>query len=186
MSEKKERTPKQIERRKLILGEIRFYLCVIIGALLFIKFIACFSIVDGSSMYPSFEDKDRLLVQKVSYYFHDPERFDVIVFEPTQYKGEHFIKRVIGLPGETVQVINGYFYINGEKLESDIYGYDLMDYSGRASEPITLKEGEFFVAGDNRNHSNDSRSVAVGNVTKDQILGKVLVRFWPFSTARFF
>ena len=85
--------------------------------------------------------------------------FDIIVF-PFEEDGEetHFIKRIIGLPGETVQIIDGYVYINGELLESDIYGKEVMEYAGRAAEPITLGDDEYFVLGDNRNNSRTAGS----------------------------
>jgi len=182
----KKDTDKYLSKEKQLVKDILFYLAVIIGCLLFIRFVAIQSDVIGSSMHPTFEDGDRLILDRISFNFRDPERFEVIVFEPTNYPKEHFIKRVIGLPGETVQVIDGYFYINGEKLEGDIYGNEVMEYGLRADEPVTLGPDEYFCVGDNRNHSNDSRSVQVGNVSKKQILGRVLVRFWPFSSFQFF
>ena len=91
------------------------------------------------------------------------------------------LKRIIGLPGETVQVVDGYVYINGSRLESDIYGNELMDDPMAASQPITLGEDEYFVLGDNRNHSQDSRDPSVGEVKKDTIMGKAWVRIYPFD-----
>ena len=113
--------------------------------------------------------------------FQDPKRFDIIVF-PYQYEeNTYYIKRIIGLPGETVQVVDGYVYINGSRLESDIYGNELMDDPMAASRPITLGEDEYFVLGDNRNHSQDSRDPSVGEVKKDTIMGKAWVRIYPFD-----
>ena len=87
----------------------------------------------------------------------------------------------IGLPGETVQVVDGYVYINGSRLESDIYGNERMDDPMAASQPITLGEDEYFVLGDNRNHSQDSRDPSVGEVKKDTIMGKAWGRIYPFD-----
>ena len=98
---------------------------------------------------------------------------------------ENFIKRVIGLPGETVQIVGGRVYINGELLESDVYGNELMISAGRASQPITLGENEYFVLGDNRNGSKDSRVEEVGNVKRSQIQGKALLRIWPLNKVGF-
>ncbi len=120
-------------------------------------------------------------MDKLSYRFQDPKRFDIIVF-PYQYEeNTYYIKRIIGLPGETVQVVDGYVYINGSRLESDIYGNERMDDPMAASQPITLGEDEYFVLGDNRNHSQDSRDPSVGEVKKDTIMGKAWVRIYPFD-----
>ena len=158
-----------------------YLLSAVVICLLIIKFIAVRSIVDGNSMNPLLSDRDNLIVQKISYYFHEPERFDVIVFELKNEPGTHYIKRIIGLPGERVQVKGGRVFINGELLEGDVYGNELMEKAYRASSEILLGENEYFVLGDNRNRSQDSRTVYVGNVNKKQILGKAWLRIWPFS-----
>lgn len=149
--------------------------------LLFIRFVAVRSVVDGHSMNPILEDRDNLIVEKLSYYFREPARYDVIVFELKDKPGVHYIKRIIGLPGETVQIIDGYVYINGNKLESDIYGKEVMQDAYTAASPITLGEDEYFVLGDNRNHSKDSRSISVGTVVRSQFLGRAWFRFWPLN-----
>ena len=137
--------------------------------------------VSGSSMEPTLSDGDNLIVDKISYRFNDPERYDIIVF-PFQYEEDtYYIKRIIGLPGETVQIIDGYTYINGELLESDIYGAEIMEYAGIAEVPITLGEDEYFVLGDNRNHSADSREASVGVLTRDMLMGRAWVRIYPFD-----
>ena len=120
------------------------------------------------------------MVDKLSYRFHDPERFDIIVFRYLYKKNTFYIKRVIGLPGETVQIADGVIYINGEPLEED-YGLEEITNPGRALEPITLGEDEYFVLGDNRNGSSDSRMTDVGNITRKQIVGKASLIIWPFS-----
>ena len=137
-------------------------------------------------MNPLLSDGDNLIVQKVSYYFHEPERFDIIVFELKNEPGTHYIKRIVGLPGERVRVADGMVFINGEPLTDDVYGNAPMKKAYRAGEEILLGEDEYFVLGDNRNRSQDSRTVYVGNVEKKQILGKAWLRFWPFSGIRFF
>ena len=131
-------------------------------------------------METTLSDRDNLIVDKISYRFRDPERFEIIVF-PFQYE-EHtyYIKRIIGLPGETVQVIDGYVYINGEMLDEN-YGLEVMDDPGIAAEPITLGEDEYFVLGDNRNHSSDSRDPSVGVLHRDDIMGRAWIRIWPFD-----
>ena len=102
------------------------------------------------------------------------------MFEYPHDKDTHYIKRVIGLPGETVQIVDGKIYINGEVLDEN-YGYETMRDAKRAAEPVTLGEDEYFVLGDNRNDSSDSRSDLVGNVKKSQIVGKAFVRIYPFN-----
>ena len=106
--------------------------------------------------------EDNLIVDKITYRFREPERFDIIVF-PFEYEDNTFyIKRIIGLPGETVQIDrDGNIFINGEILEEG-YGKEVIQEPGRAYEPITLGEDEYFVLGDNRNNSSDSRDMSVG------------------------
>ena len=132
-------------------------------------------------MYPYLHDKDQLMMDKLSYHFRDPERFDIVVF-PVMRDGkeEYYIKRVIGLPGETVQIKDGYVYINGEQLDEN-YGAEVMQDGGRAEEAITLGEDEYFVLGDNRNKSDDSRYENVGNLKRNKIVGRAWVRIWPLD-----
>ena len=110
-----------------ILGWV-LYIAIIIGMTYFIvTYIGQRTSVSGSSMEPMLSNGDNLIVDKISYRFNEPERYDIIVF-PYQYEEDtYYIKRIIGLPGETVQIIGGYTYINGELLESDIYGAEVMD-----------------------------------------------------------
>lgn len=158
------------------------YLAVVAGACyLIVTFVGQRTVVSGTSMVPTLQDKDNLITDKISYRFRDPERYDIIVLR-VESQHENFIKRVIGLPGETVQIVGGRVYINGELLESDVYGNELMINPGRAFQPITLGEDEYFVLGDNRNDSADSRIEEVGNVDKSRIIGRAFVRIWPFNT----
>lgn len=171
-------------KERSILGEMLSWLIyiviVVILSLGIITFIGQRTKVSGHSMETTLSDGDNLIVDKISYRFRDPERFEIIVF-PFQYE-EHtyYIKRIIGLPGETVQVIDGYVYINGEMLDEN-YGLEVMDDPGIAAEPITLGEDEYFVLGDNRNHSSDSRDPSVGVLHRDDIMGRAWIRIWPFD-----
>lgn len=134
-------------------------------------------------MEPTLDSGDNLIVDKISYRFRDPERFDIIVFPWKYEESTYYIKRIIGLPGETVQIDeNGTIYINGEVLQES-YGREVIkaEYVGLAAEPITLGEDEYFVMGDNRNNSTDSRSAMVGNIKREDIIGRAWVRIWPFS-----
>ena len=159
-----------------------FYILIIIGlTYLIITYVGQRTRVSGSSMETTLSDGDNLIVDKLSYRFQDPKRFDIVVF-PYQYEEDtYYIKRIIGLPGDTVQVKDGYTYINGELLESDIYGAEVMIEAGTASEPITLGEEEYFVLGDNRNHSLDSRDPSVGILKREDLIGRAWVRIYPFD-----
>ena len=139
------------------------------------------TIVDGPSMENTLEDSDHLLVEKISYRFDKLDRFDVIAFYPFgKDVDEYYIKRVIALPGETIQIKGSEIYIDGKLLEEN-YGKDPISYAGIAAEPITLGDDEYFLLGDNRTVSFDSRSEEIGVVHKDQIGGKAILRIWPFA-----
>ena len=137
--------------------------------------------VSGTSMEYTLSDGDNLIVDKITYRFRKPERFDIVVF-PFKYKEDtYYIKRIIGMPGERVQIDGeGNIYIDGEVLEES-YGREIMESPGRAWEEITLAEDEYFVLGDNRNHSSDSRDPSVGNIKRKDIIGRAFLRIWPFE-----
>lgn len=167
--------------KKEILSWIFYILFVIVLTYVIITFVGQRTVVDGRSMNATLNDGDNLIVEKLSYRFGDPQRFDIIVFPPQGDPSSHYIKRIIGLPGETVQIDNeGNIYIDGEILEED-YGLDVIQNPGRAAEPITLGDDEYFVLGDNRNNSTDSRSEKVGNVKRSTITGRAWLRIWPLS-----
>lgn len=157
------------------------YIGVVLGVtFLIITFVGQRTHVSGESMKNTLDHGDQLIVDKITYRFQDPERFDIIVF-PFHYKeNTYYIKRIIGLPGETVQIADGTIYINGQVLEES-YGREVMQDPGIAAEPITLGEDEYFVLGDNRNNSQDSRSVSVGVIHREELLGRAWVRIWPLS-----
>lgn len=141
--------------------------------------------VSGMSMEYTLSDGDNLIVDKISYRFHDPERFDIIVFPFLKEEETYYIKRIIGLPGETVQIgEDGAIFINGEELEES-YGREVIQNPGAAAEPITLQEGEYFVLGDNRNASSDSRDPSVGMVKRENIIGRAWLRLYPFDKIGF-
>lgn len=166
---------------KEVISTILYIAVVLAVTWLIITFVGQRTQVNGSSMEPTLSDHDNLIVDKISYRFKDPERFDIIVF-PFQYEEDvYYIKRIIGMPGETVQIKDGYVYIDGERLLSDIYGNELIKDPQTAADPITLKENEYFVMGDNRNHSMDSRDPSVGVLTKEDLIGRAWVRIYPFD-----
>ena len=177
---------------KEILSTSIYLLIVLLCTYLFIQFVAQRTIVKGSSMEPTLvgtdEDEpdkvgDNLIVDKLSYRFGEPERFDIIVFPYRMDSKQLLIKRIIGMPGETVEVReDGFIYINGEQLMEG-YGKEIIDsnHLGTVEYPITLGKDEYFVLGDNRNNSSDSRYPMVGNVHREDIIGKAWLRICPFS-----
>lgn len=158
------------------------YIGVVLGVtFLIITFVGQRTHVSGESMENTLDNGDQLIVDKITYRFQDPERFDIIVF-PFHYKeNTYYIKRIIGLPGDTVQIADGTIYINGEVLEES-YGREVMQDPGIAAEPITLGEDEYFVLGDNRNQSSDSRDPSVGLIHRDEIIGRAWLRIWPLNS----
>ena len=165
---------------KTILHTVIWFAAVIALSWFLITFVAQRTDVNGTSMVPTLEDGDQLIADKLTYHFRDPERFDIVIF-PYQYAGNtYFIKRVIGLPGERVRIDEqGNIFINDELLKEN-YGYERMEYAVLASEEIQLGDDEYFVLGDNRNVSEDSRYPDVGNIKRSNIIGRAWVRIYPF------
>ncbi|QXE03079.1 signal peptidase I [Terribacillus sp. DMT04] len=146
-------------------------------------------VVDGPSMQPTLHDNDFMIVNKLSYHLHDPERKDIVVFHATEEKD--YIKRVIGIPGDHVEMIDDTLYINGEVVEEPYLesekealadggnltnDFKLEDLPGNYEE---IPEGYVLVLGDNRRNSTDSRYI--GLIPEDQIVGKVQLTFWPLN-----
>ena len=178
------RTREEIKERSIFqeLGGWLLYILIIIGlTYLIITFVGQRTRVSGSSMETTLSNGDNLIVDKLTYHFKEPKRYDIIVFPYKYEENTYYIKRIIGLPGETVQIIDGYTYINGEQLVSDIYGAEVMEAAGIAAEPITLGEDEYFVLGDNRNHSSDSRDPSVGILKRKDLMGRAWIRIYPFD-----
>lgn len=158
-----------------------YILIVLLLTYCVVNFVGQRTAVIGSSMEPTLSDGDNLIVDKITYRIREPERFEIIVF-PYQYASDtYYIKRIIGLPGETVRIDNeGTIYINGEALEEN-YGKEVIREAGLASEEIVLGDDEYFVMGDNRNDSADSRFVSVGNIKRENIIGRAWIRIYPFQ-----
>ncbi|MCI6017422.1 MAG: signal peptidase I [Clostridiales bacterium] len=163
---------------KDILDLVVYCAVILLITFLIVHFVGQRTEVIGNSMVPTLADGDNLIVDKISYRFRDPERFDIIVFPSPDEPGKNYIKRIIGLPGETVQIDGDVIYINGQLLEEN-YGAEPMQYSGTAQEGVILGEDEYFVLGDNRNVSKDSRYDIVGNISRDDIIGRAWLRIWP-------
>lgn len=133
----------------------------------------------GQSMEPTLENGDLVLVNKIGYTFHEPERYDMIAFRQREGDNSYYnVKRVIGLPGETVTIQNGYVFIDGVVL-SDVPFNEKIATEGLALDGVTLSDGEYFVLGDNVNNSEDSRFANMGNILENEILGKVVYCWMP-------
>lgn len=165
---------------KELMGWVVYILLIVAATGLLVTFVAQRTRVSGSSMETTLSDNDQLIVDKISYRFSDPDRYDIVVFPYKYEKNTYFIKRIIGLPGDTVQVLDGFVYINGELLDEH-YGTEIMLDPGIAAEPLTLGEDEYFVLGDNRNNSKDSRSDSVGILKRKDLIGKAWIQIWPLS-----
>lgn len=153
---------------------------VLLLSWLIVTFVGVRTVVDGQSMEPTLQDGNNLIVDKLSYRFRDPKRYEIIVFPYKYEENTYYIKRIIGLPGETVQVKDGEVYIDGELLGED-YGAEPMEDAGIAAEPIQLGDDEYFVLGDNRNHSSDSREPSVGVLKREDLIGRAWIRIYPFD-----
>ncbi len=156
---------------------------VVLSLAVFVGYVFFYRIpVSGLSMEPTLTNGDQVCVNTALYTFTEPERLDVICFRLTTNEDEDrmTIKRIIGLPGETIQIRDSHVYINGARAYlAD--GFDVAALGGIADQEITLGENEYFVLGDNRENSEDSRFSSIGNVKRSQILGKVWVVVAPVT-----
>ena len=171
--------------------------------------------VDGSSMYPTLVNNDRIIITKLGY---KPQKQDIIILDsnyknreeyydskeelgeelnavekfidyqfnlPSNLKKIYYVKRVIALPGETIDLVDGKVWIDGEPLKEDYYDGITPIIDPTVEFPITVEEGHIFVMGDNRPHSSDSRSSTLGQVPVEAVLGKAQIRIWPLNTISF-
>lgn len=138
--------------------------------------------VKGTSMEPNFKAYEYLVIDELSYRFHNPERGDVVVLRDPQQHKNFFIKRVIGLPGEHVEVKDRHVYINGKQLDESNYLDATVETWGNMN--LNLQDDEYLVLGDNRNASLDGR--IFGPISKEEIIGRTWIRAWPFRRATHF
>lgn len=166
---------------KEILSTSLYLLIVLCLTYIVIHFVGQRTQVIGGSMETTLSENDNLIVDKLTYRFREPKRFDIVVF-PFQYeKDTYYIKRIIGLPGETIFIDEeGNIFIDDELL-TESYGKEIIKDAGRAYEPVTLGEDEYFVMGDNRNNSQDSRDPTVGNIARSDIIGRAWIRILPLN-----
>ena len=155
---------------------------VVVAILLIWHFVAHPSVVKGQSMEPTFHNDDRLMVDLLTYRFTGIERGDIVVLKNPSKPNEDFIKRVIGLPGESVEIVNGEVRINGIALDEPY----LKSLERRSFKRATVPPAHYFVLGDNRGLSKDSRDPSVAWIPEDYIRGKIRLRFWPLSQIELF
>ena len=160
---------------------IKSIIVAIILALIIRGFVMESFIVEGSSMMPTLTDNERVLVNKVTYKFREPKKGEIIVFPHPVYESNDtiLIKRVLGLPGDKIEILQGKLYINGNEIEEDYIINDNQSYG-----PFSVEDNTVFVLGDNRNNSIDSRHI--GFVEIDDIRGKTFFRYWPLTQVRYF
>lgn len=170
--------------KKIIKGIIIWLLLIVLtitASYLITTNIFVKTAVAGVSMEPTLMEGQVVIVNKIEYYLKSPKRNDVIVYKQSNREHSYYeIKRVIGLPGETVKIKNGIIYINDEALKEKVKT-ETIENAGLAEEGIKLDDNEYFVLGDNRNDSEDSRFASVGNVLKNEILGKAVATEKPFT-----
>jgi signal peptidase I len=138
--------------------------------------------INGASMEPNFHNGEYILTSKVLYKFRDPQRGDVVIFKSPRNKEVDYIKRIIGLPGDTVKLSNNAFYVNGQKVEEPYLAPGVIIFGGSfldEGKEIVVPPGQYFVSGDNRPHSSDSREF--GTIAKEDFIGYAFFRYWPFS-----
>jgi signal peptidase I len=174
-----------MDRVKRVINAIFDFLqgIVVIMAILVMVYLFIMSPqeVNGESMEPSFHNGEYILTNKVTYKFREPARGDVVIFKSWKDKDVDYIKRVIALAGETVSLNNNSIYVNGEKLDEQYLSPNTAIFGGsflQDGQTETVPDGMIFVMGDNRPHSSDSREF--GPVAKEDIIGVVIMRYWPF------
>jgi signal peptidase I len=160
-----------------VLKGITDIIIVVMVALFFLNVLCEKTTVVGNSMSPTLKDEESILINKLSYEFGGPDRYDIVVFKvKTDDETKYYVKRVVGLPGDSVQIKSGRIYVNDKELK---YNEDVDDIvtPGLASHEIVLDEDEYFVIGDNWNNSEDSRFSQIGNINKKAIVGKAWLHF---------
>ena len=179
-----EKDPKRVKINKIMKKTILWIVeiaAVILLAFCIVNFTLERTRMLGASMEVTLQEDDKIIINKLAYWKRNPKRFDVIVFKQSGSEHSYYnIKRVIGLPGETVQIIDGLVYIDNELLEEPM-NVEPINIPGLAEEPIVLEDDEYFVLGDNRNNSEDSRFFNIGNVVRGDIVGKAWITLDPFE-----
>lgn len=180
LAEDQDEIKRKAERKKKIIKETRDWIILIACTLAVVFLVRTYVfepiVVDGPSMNDTLYTGDRVFVTKFDYLMGEPERGSVVICHYPNSR-ENYIKRLVGLPGDTIEISGGVTYINGEALDESFIAHPTTRDFG----PLTLGDDEYFVMGDNRANSNDSR--IVGPLSRSQIVGKVRYLFYPFDRA---
>lgn len=167
------------DRKKNVMKEIFSWLMVVVTAFVLAFVITHFIIIKAEvptgSMKDTIQEGDRLIGWRIAYLFSDPKRGDIVIFPNPDNEEVKYIKRVIGLPGETIEIVDGVLYIDGEVYEEDYIKEPMTGSFG----PYMVPEDSYFMMGDNRNHSSDARYWKNTYVKKDKIIGKAWLRYEP-------
>lgn len=181
-------TTKKRKASSYVIEGIIYILVALFCIFIVPKYIIQRTVVDGSSMESTLHSEESLLVDKITYRFSDPERYDIVVFAPRGNDDEdYYVKRIFGLPGETIQIVGNDILINGKKIADPYRKDDDIQDPGVAKEPYKLAEDEYFVLGDNREVSLDSRTLpsedsdAPGPVKFENLRGRAILRIWPLK-----
>jgi len=181
------------EKKKLTIGSvllsffdfIKTIIIIVILAALIRQFLIQPFIVDGQSMEPKFQNNDYLITDKISYRLHAPQRGDVVIFHPPDNPSVNYLKRIAGVPGDTIEIKQGDVFINDKKIiEPYVNSGDKTKTPTNDELKVTLKTDEYFVLGDNRNHSRDSREI--GPIPRDNIVSRIWLRLFPLNSIGLF
>ena len=168
-------------RNSVVKHILEWAIAIAIALLVFLLldgFVVKSARVDGISMYPTYNHADRVLINRLVYVFSEPRLGDVIAFPYAANPDDHYIKRIVGIPGDVIDFNDGFIYRNGARLDDDFVGHQQIS-PGTVVFPVVVGHGEYFVLGDNRRISEDSRFSAVGNVPRVDIIGRVSFRWLP-------
>lgn len=165
---------------KEALSWIKDIVIVLIIVWIITTFIGQKTYVKGQSMQPTLHNGDHVIINKISYRFSEPRRYDIVVFPYQKNPEQNYIKRIIGLPGDEVNIQNGKVYINGNEIDEK-YEFNDIKNLGDQKYPLVVPEGQYFVMGDNRNNSSDSRYTDVGTIIEEDLIGKAALRIWPMK-----
>jgi len=156
---------------------IQAILIAIVVSMIIRVFLFETTLVYGKSMESTLHDRDRVIINKLVYRFNLPSRGDIVVFKNPENMEENYVKRVIGLPGDTIEIVDGEVYVNDEVLDEPYINEPTKgDFS-----KVVVPSGTIFVMGDNRNYSQDSRNPSVGFVPIENVIGKAQLRIWPLD-----